>query len=197
MKILIDNGHGINTAGKRSPDGKFREYKYCRERAAELKSALSSHGYDVELITPEEKDIPLRTRVMRVNNWCRKLGASNVLLVSLHTDAAPGVGWHEARGLSVRVSPKASANSKILARCLYDAGAKRGLAGNRSVPPTHYWVQNLFILNETACPAVLTETLFQNNKADVDFLLSEAGKKAVVEYHYEGIVNYINYMEKR
>lgn len=197
MKILIDNGHGINTAGKRSPDGKFREYKYCRERAAELKSALYSHGYDAELITPEEKDIPLRTRVMRVNNLCRKYGAANVLLVSLHTDAAPGEGWHEARGLSVRVSPKASAKSKVLARCLYDAGAKRGLAGNRSVPASHYWVQNLFILNETACPAVLTETLFQNNKADVEFLLSEAGKKAVVEYHYEGIVNYINYMEKR
>ena len=28
MKILIDNGHGINTPGKCSPDGKFREYKY-------------------------------------------------------------------------------------------------------------------------------------------------------------------------
>lgn len=26
MKILIDNGHGENTPGKRSPDGKLREY---------------------------------------------------------------------------------------------------------------------------------------------------------------------------
>ncbi|DBA56145.1 TPA_asm: endolysin [Porphyromonas phage phage028a_KCOM2799] len=24
MKILIDNGHGENTSGKRSPDGRFR-----------------------------------------------------------------------------------------------------------------------------------------------------------------------------
>ena len=31
MKILIDNGHGENTPGKRSPDGLFREYKYARE----------------------------------------------------------------------------------------------------------------------------------------------------------------------
>ena len=28
MKILIDNGHGENTPGKRSPDGTFREYAY-------------------------------------------------------------------------------------------------------------------------------------------------------------------------
>lgn len=34
MKILIDNGHDVNTPGKRSPDGRFREYKYNREIAA-------------------------------------------------------------------------------------------------------------------------------------------------------------------
>ena len=28
MKILIDNGHGIDTPGKRSPDGVLREYAY-------------------------------------------------------------------------------------------------------------------------------------------------------------------------
>ena len=28
MKILIDNGHGVETPGKRSPDGRFREYAY-------------------------------------------------------------------------------------------------------------------------------------------------------------------------
>lgn len=206
MKILLDNGHGINTAGKCSPlfapdwrekygIDRYREYKYCRERAAEIKSVLYAHGYDVELIVPEERDIPLAVRAMRVNNICRKLGASNVLLVSLHTDAARGLGWSTARGLSVRVSPKASTKSKILARYLYDAGAKRGLQGNRSVPLTHYWVQNLFILNETACPAVLTETGFQNNMADVELLLSKEGKKAVVDYHVEGITKYVEYCE--
>ena len=37
MKVLIDNGHGVNTLGKRSPaepdyphGGRLREYKYCR-----------------------------------------------------------------------------------------------------------------------------------------------------------------------
>ena len=95
----------------------------------------------------------------------------------------------------MRVSPKASTKSKILARYLYDAGAKRGLQGNRSVPLSHYWVQNLFILNETACPAVLTETGFQNNMADVELLLSKEGKKAVVDYHVEGITKYVEYCE--
>lgn len=29
-KILIDNGHGIDTPGKRSPDGVLREYAWNR-----------------------------------------------------------------------------------------------------------------------------------------------------------------------
>lgn len=29
---------------------------------------------------------------------------------------------------------------------------------------------------DTKCPAILTENLFQDNKEDVDFLLSEKGK---------------------
>ena len=33
MKVLIDNGHGENTPGKRSPDGRLREWAYSREIA--------------------------------------------------------------------------------------------------------------------------------------------------------------------
>lgn len=36
MKILIDNGHGLMTAGKRSPDGLFREAFYNREIARKV-----------------------------------------------------------------------------------------------------------------------------------------------------------------
>ena len=31
MKILIDNGHGLNTPGKRSPDGTLIEAIYTRQ----------------------------------------------------------------------------------------------------------------------------------------------------------------------
>ena len=40
-------------------------------------------------------------------------------------------------------------------------------------------------------PAVLTENLFQDNLADVEYLLSEAGKEAIAELHVEGIMKYI------
>ena len=53
MKILIDNGHGVDTPGKRSPDGRFREYKYNREIAAAVVEHLQLRGYDASLVVPE------------------------------------------------------------------------------------------------------------------------------------------------
>ena len=29
--ILLDNGHGENTPGKKSPDGSLKEYAYARD----------------------------------------------------------------------------------------------------------------------------------------------------------------------
>ena len=46
MKVLIDNGHGENTKGKRSPDGKLREYAWTREIADMLVLELGKMGID-------------------------------------------------------------------------------------------------------------------------------------------------------
>ena len=43
MKILIDNGHGQETAGKRSPDGRLLEWSYNREIAG-LTDGERLHG---------------------------------------------------------------------------------------------------------------------------------------------------------
>ena len=191
MKILIDNGHGSNTPGKRSPDGKLREYAWAREISKRLESALKTKGFDAERIVTEDTDISINERVRRVNSICNKAGTSNVLLVSIHINAAGNSGWMNARGWSVWVAPNASANSKRLAKCLYGEADKAGYKGNRCVPATKYWVGNYGIVRDTKCPAVLTENLFQDNKEDVAILMSEAGKQAMVDIHVKGIMSYL------
>ena len=69
MKILIDNGHGRETPGKRSPDGRLLEYAYTRSVARRIVSALTAQGYDAELLVPEQEDISLQERCRRVNDW--------------------------------------------------------------------------------------------------------------------------------
>lgn len=77
MTILIDNEHGSDTPGKRSPDGLFREYFYTREIASRVVSELSDCGYDAQLLVPETEDIPLRERLgMPKNN---SAGASRII----------------------------------------------------------------------------------------------------------------------
>lgn len=53
MKILLDNGHGFDTPGKRSPDGHFREYAYNRYLAFLIRERITALGLDCEIIVPE------------------------------------------------------------------------------------------------------------------------------------------------
>jgi N-acetylmuramoyl-L-alanine amidase len=193
MIVLIDNGHGANTPGKCSPNKQIREYSYTREIASLLEQKLKEKGITAIRIVTEENDVPLSTRVQRVNTICKEFGAKNCCVVSIHLDACPPNDgkWHNARGFSVRVAKSASSRSKKLARLLYEQAEALNLKGNRSVPPEKYWVQNLAICRDTNCAAVLTENLFQDNKDDVAFLLSKEGKDAIVQLHLNGIINYI------
>ena len=195
-KILIDNGHGSNTPGKRSPDGLFREYAYTREIAAEIAYKLRREGYDAELLVPELYDIKLLERVHRVNVKCQTYGASNVLLVSIHCNAAGnGNEWMKARGWEAWTS-KGQTEGDKLAECLYEAALE---AFEPGTPIRGDWgdgdwdKENQFtILSKSLCPAVLTENFFMDNQDDVEFLFSAEGKNAIIRCHVEGIKAYIN-----
>ena len=192
MKILIDNGHGVNTPGKCSPDGKFREYKYAREIAIEVVKRLKAEGYDAERIVTEEGDISLGQRCARVNAWCDRMGAKNVVLVSIHNNAAGNNGqWMAARGWEAWTS-KGQTQGDKLADCLY-AAAKKHLPGMKirtdMADGDVDKESNFTILYRSKCPACLTENLFQDNKEDVAYLLS--ARKAIVDLHVEGIKQYV------
>ena len=212
MKILIDNGHGLDTAGKCSPDKSLREYKWARDIAARIVADLKAKGYDAERIVPEDTDISLKERCRRANTICNKLGTKNVLLVSIHCNAAGADGkWKTAGGWCAYTSP-GQTQADILATSLYEA-AKTDLAGYIAQFPvniqlgkydakqkpirTDYsdgdpdYEARFYILVNTKCPAVLTEYLFQDNKADVDFLNSEEGKRHLTALHVNGIINYL------
>jgi len=191
FKVILDAGHGKDTAGKRSPDGRLLEYAYAREIAVRLERELKARGYDAQRIVPEENDISLKERCERANRIYAATG-KKAILVSIHCNAAGADGkWHDARGWSAYVSRNASKKSKELACRLIDAAEKKGLKVRRYSQDEPYWTQNLAICRDTNCPAVLTENLFQDNREDVDYLLSEKGKQTIVELHMEGIMAYL------
>ena len=198
MIVLIDNGHGVETPGKRSPDGRLREYAWAREIARRIAIALQREGIDARLLVPETTDIPLSVRTRRVNAVCAAEGAHNVCVVSIHNNAAGADGrWHDARGWAVYVANNAGQGSRRLAALLAEEAAARDLMGNRATPPQGYWQASLAICRDTKCAAVLTENLFQDNREDVAFLLSNEGKTTIVDLHVNAILNYIGTCEQR
>lgn len=217
MKILIDNGHGVNTLGKCSPDKSLREYKWAREIAQRIEAELKARGYDAQRIVTEETDIKLSERCRRVNAWCKKLGAKNVIFVSIHCNAAGGDGkWKSAGGWCVYTSP-GKTKADELATSIWNAASVvlkpyidnfdvlklQHAYDNRQKPMRADWSDGdpdfearFTVLTGTSCPAVLTESLFQDNKADVSFLLSQLGKDCITQLHVDGIIEYIKQQTK-
>ena len=194
MKILIDPGHGIDTPGKRSPDGLFQEYLWNRQVADLILEGLVSAGVDASLVVTETNDVTLRNRVNRVNTICNRVGASNVLLVSIHANAAGnGSAWMNAKGWSCYTS-KGKTKSDQVAECLYDAfeaefqdrKIRKDMSdGDRD------WEENFYVLQKSKCPAVLLENFFYDNREECAWMLQEETKKRIASAAVKGIIKYI------
>ena len=194
MKILIDPGHGIDTPGKRSPDGLLLEYLWNRQVADLILEGLLSAGIDASLVVTETNDVSLRNRVNRVNTICNRLGASNVLLVSIHANAAGnGSAWMNAKGWSCYTS-RGKTKSDQVAECLYDAfeaefqdrKIRKDMSdGDRD------WEENFYVLQKSKCPAVLLENFFYDNREECAWMLQEETKKRIASAAVKGIIKYI------
>lgn len=189
MIVILDNGHGVNTPGKCSPDNRLKEYSYTREIVQGIKQELDKHNIENVVLVPEEVDIPLNERVKRANEIYEK--RKDAILISVHCNAFGNDGkWHSANGWSVFVELNPSNDSIKLADSIQEQTS--GLKVRFQYPGKSYWVQSLAICRDTKCPAVLTENLFQDNKEDVDYLLSNEGKKKIIDLHVKGILKYGN-----
>lgn len=192
--ILLDNGHGQETPGKRSPDGKFREYEFAREMVSIISEQLNTLGIPNHVLVPEESDISLQERVRRANEIYDKNKDKIVFLISIHNNAAGnGLQWMNARGWACYTS-KGNTESDVIAKDLYIAaenllGPKVLRKYNGDKKPD--WEENFYILRNTKCPAVLTENFFQDNKQDVEYLTSEEGFNDVKDIHINGILLYL------
>ena len=194
MKILIDPGHGIDTPGKRSPDGLLQEYLWNRQVADLILEGLVSAGIDASLVVTETNDVSLRNRVNRVNTICNRVGASNVLLVSVHANAAGnGSAWMNARGWSCYTS-KGKTKSDQVAECLYDAFEEefqdRKIRKDMS-DGDRDWEENFYVLQKSKCPAVLLENFFYDNREECAWMLQEETKKRIASAAVKGIIKYI------
>ena len=192
MKILIDNGHGAETPGKRSPDETLREFQWTRDVANMICDLLQAEGYDAELLVPETKDIPLSERCERANKFDKR----TTLLVSVHVNASSSAGkWGRARGWSIYTTKGITAADK-LAESIWNV-ANRTFATPLTIrsysttPLGHDFEAEFYILMHSYCPAVLIENFFMDNKEDCAYLKTDEGKVTCAEVAVDGIKDYL------
>lgn len=165
MKIMLDAGHGPQTPGKRTPDGRMKEFEFNYAVTNMIKEELIKHGVTVLYSHPGTTDMPLKERTARANSL--EVDA----FVSIHANAY-GSSWNEANGIETYTYTKPSENSKILARSIQVLLCAMTNRRNRGVKQADFAV-----VRDTYMPAVLVECGFMTNKEEAFLLQSHSFRK--------------------
>lgn len=179
--IVIDAGHGYNTAGKRclkSIDKNQTREWFLNDRIADMVET-SLKDYDCKVLrsddTTGKKDISLSARVKTANK------AKADIFISIHHNA--GINGRSGGG-TVVYHWNAPAD-KNRAQRLYDAVVgKTGLVGNRA---NKVAVGNYYVINQTNMPALLLENGFMDSTKDTPIILTQG----FAEMSAKGIVNFL------
>lgn len=190
MHIILDNGHGNNTPGKRSPvwdDGsQLFEYEFNIHVVQMISQELDKLGIENTILVPEEIDISLPERCDRANRIYQQEN-KQALLISVHANAGGGKGWEVFTSVGQTKSDIIASYIFAEARKIF-TNIKFRLDYSDGDPDKE---AHFYILRKTNCPAVLTENFFMDTKSDCDILFSQEGRKKIALLHVNGIVQYL------
>lgn len=180
---ILDNGHGKNTPGKRSPklpDGRqLMEYEFNRAVVNKIAKRLTQLGLKFYNLVPELTDISLETRVNRANS---KVSPLQKIYVSVHGNAASDT-WHEAHGIET-FHFTGSLKSARLARAFQNRLITEVGWRDRGVKEA-----NFYVIKYSQMPAILTENGFFSNVEECKKMLDDAWRTKIAEAHVKAILD--------
>jgi N-acetylmuramoyl-L-alanine amidase len=187
MKIMIDAGHGLNTSGKRSPDGSLMEFEFNNPVAHFVRDLLLKYQ-DVQVQFSHDTtgvvDVPLNTRANKANQW----GAD--LFVSIHANAF-GAAFNNAQGIETFIYTNNRSEDRALAEKIQAALIARTGRVNRGVKTA-----NFAVLRQTNMTSVLVENGFMTNREELNLLKMEEYQRSCAEGIVAGIVSQYNLKAK-
>ncbi len=176
--IAIDDGHGAETPGKRSPafpDGSVLKENQFNSRTAELLAeALTRCGFATLMVAPEESDTPLKTRVMRANE------ARADAYISIHANAY-GSGWNVETWIYEKIMGQS--NTYLFAQSVHEAFAAASGRKDRGLKRS----ADLYVLKATDMHAVIVECGFMTNREEAELLKSEDYRRKCAEGICRGV----------
>ncbi|MDU6996593.1 MAG: N-acetylmuramoyl-L-alanine amidase [Terrisporobacter othiniensis] len=204
--VGLDDGHGINTAGKRTVElkedikfnGKTRkkgtiihENEFNEAIMRKVEPILKRCGIDYVELAPTDSDTPLSTRA----NTANRKGCD--LVVSIHANALTGDKWqNKAYGLVVIKTRGCQSKTDKLASIMYKNLKEVDFPSNGE---TKYGIRvdteisgfTLAILRQTKMPATLIELGFMDNWEDVKVMCTEKFQDECAEGIAKAICEYL------
>ena len=184
MKLVaISDGHGMETAGKRTPllpNGMvMRENEFNSAVKRLLDAELKRCGFDTLLVAEGSFDVALTTRTNLANN------AGADIYVSIHANAFDGVfNDSDPKGVETFHYP-GSVEGKRLAESIHKYLIQGTSQTNRGVKSANFQE-----IRETNMPTVLIEAGFMDNLEEAMLLLDDNFRKEVAKEIAMGVCDY-------
>lgn len=186
LLIAVDDGHGMETAGKRTPlfeDGTFmRENEFNRAVVDKLIVHLQRNDFDVLHVSAGDADVSLKTRTDLANNTKDNgFGRPADAMISVHANAM-GSTWNpKAKGIEIFYR-NGYKDGKKLALNIQEYLVKGTPLINRGLK-----TNNLHITREAKMPAVLIEGAFMDNPDEALLLKSDEYRSECAEEIARGL----------
>ncbi|MFY0544865.1 N-acetylmuramoyl-L-alanine amidase CwlD [Brevibacillus sp. H7] len=188
--IALDPGHGGIDGGAVSTDGKVVEKDVTLAISLYLRDFLQQSGAYVIMTREEDKDLAspeahkqrkrksedIRNRVAYINENAPDF------LVSVHVNSIPSPKWSGAQTFYYPAYKESAEMSYLI-----QDEIKRVLENTDRLPKK---TDDVFMIREVKCPAVLVEVGFVSNEAEARRLRSSEYQKAMANAIYQGILRH-------
>lgn len=189
----------------------FWEGVYNRDLGDKLAKKLGDLGIEYEFLSHEWVDIPLSERTAKANKICENKDY-DCLLISLHGNAsgnADKAKRESAGGLSIfvfsnkyrdksgKLVPFSIARQRNVSKdkeFANDLGKLlknvKGTYVRTEVPREMYWEDNLHMVREPKCPAIISEMGFFTNPKEAGKMMTPEFQNQVIDAHVQAIINF-------
>lgn len=201
MKIILDNGHGIDTPGKRSPKWQngeqLFEWEFNRALVSEIDIGLRTEGYDSVILVPEQGDPSIHKRADRANEIHK---VEKTIFVSVHGNAAPNMD-DQPHGIETFYYSKAGKQfadimqAELISKMDWKDRGTRKAYQRIKKDGKKITIYKIAILKFTNMVAILTENGFYTNFDQCMSMLDEGVRSDIAQAHIKGIIKYINLLD--
>ena len=195
ITVVIDAGHGGIDPGAASTDGKVKEKDLALQISQKIQQLASSYNVNV-VMTRTDDNLPGNTTDIKDGLKARTAitqQAKADLFIAIHISSTGGqTDVQPDNGFEVWVSNKNDNSNTDLSRQLGTAVVQE----LSKIYPTYQTLKqrstNIWVLEQSPCPALLIECGFITNDKDLAFISNSSNQETIAQKILEGIVSYKN-----